>query len=299
MAGTVGVIGVGMMGRGIAKNLLRKDFEVLVKGHRDRAPVDDLVAAGAAESASPAAMAEAAEIVVMCVTAAPQVEAVVFGDDGLAQGARPGLTVIDCSTIDAGTTAKIHAAFTERGADFADAPLARSPKEAEEGRLNTMVGAEPDTFARIRPVLEAFCENIFHVGPPGAGQKTKLLNNFFTMGQAALIAEALCAAAAAGVDIRKYFEVISAGGGNSGIFQMLVGRFLESGDYDGLRFGLKNAEKDLRYFVQMTRDAGLTGALGQRVHLSLLEGVKLGFGEDFVGGLIGAQAKLNGVDIEV
>ena len=297
MPATAGVIGIGMMGRGIAKNLVEQGWELRIKGHVDRSGVEDLLGRGAREAASAREIAESCETVVVCVTASPQVEAVVYGEDGLLSGARSGLTVIDCSTIDPATSKRVHDDLAARGADMADAPLARTPVEAWEGRLNTMVGATDEVFARIRPVLEAFCENIVHVGGPGSGHKIKLLYNFLTMGQAAIIAEALCACAATGIDLKRYHELVSAGGGNSGIFQMIAGKFLETGELDGLRFSLANAEKDLRYFVQMAMEHGLTAGLGKRVHLSLLEGMKLG-SEGYVGDLVKAQAKLNNIEIK-
>jgi 3-hydroxyisobutyrate dehydrogenase-like beta-hydroxyacid dehydrogenase len=115
---------------------------------------------------------------------------------------------------------------------FIDAPLARTPKEAEEGRLNTMVGASEGDFERARPILAAFCENVIHVGPPGHGHVLKLINNMLAMTTAAAIAEAVAAAAKSGLSLQKLFDVVSAGGVNSGIFQMMVGRMLQ-GDLTG------------------------------------------------------------------
>ena len=187
----IGFIGVGLMGHGMAKNLVEKGFPTTVLGNVNRAPVEDLVSRGAREGRDPASVAAASDIVVICVSGSPQVEAIVEGPNGLLSAAREGLIVMDCSTSEPDSTTRLAAAFAARGVPFVDAPLARSPKEAEEGRLNVMVGAEPAVFARVEPVLQAFAENIFHVGGPSAGHKTKLLNNFLSMGQAALIAEAL------------------------------------------------------------------------------------------------------------
>jgi len=160
-----------------------------------------------------------------------------------------------------------------------------------------MVGASEETFATIEPALQTFCENIFHVGPVGAGHKTKLIYNFMAMGQAALIAEALCACAATGVDLHEFYDVVSAGGANSGIFQLLMPKALEEGDLSGLKFSLPNAEKDLRYYTRMTGEAELSGDLGKAVHAALAKGLELGLAEGYVGHLIRAQEKLNGVEI--
>ena len=297
MTKRIGFIGVGLMGHGMAKNLLEKGFPVTAMAHRNRAPLEDLTARGAQEAADPKALAEASDIVIICVTGAPQVEAVAYGEAGILAAARAGLTVIDCSSSEPATTAKLAEDLAAKGAVLADAPLARTPVEAEAGRLNTMVGADEATFAEIRPVLEAFCENIFHVGPVGSGHKCKLVNNFLAMGQAALIAEALAACAATGVDIGKFYEVVSAGGANSGIFQMILPKAMNEGDYSGLKFSLANAAKDLGYYTRMTEAAQLTGNLGNGVHHALVQGLNIGFAEGFVGDLVRAQAKLNGTEI--
>ncbi|MDF3072935.1 MAG: NAD-binding protein [Alphaproteobacteria bacterium] len=292
----IGFIGVGMMGHGMAKNLVQKGFGTRVLGNRNRKPVDDLVALGAVESRHPADVAAGSDIVFICVTGSPQVEAIVYGDNGLMSGARQGLIVVDCSTSEPDSSARIHKDLASKGTVFVDAPLARTPKEAEEGRLNVMVGAESGAFATIRPAIETFAENIFHVGGPGAGHKTKLINNFIAMGHAALIAEALIAGAKAGVDLENFFKVVSVGGANSGIFQMIVSKALQ-GDYRGLQFGLSLAQKDLRYYTHMTESLDLPGFLGEAVHQSFVQAAALGFGSKMVGSLIEAQEKVTGVRI--
>ncbi len=299
MTKRIGFIGIGPMGHGMAKNLLEKGFSVTTAAHRDRASIEDLLGRGATEATSYQAIAEQSDIVFICVTGAPEVEAVIYGDNGggVLAAARPGLIVVDCSTSEPAMTARVNEDLTAKGAAMADAPLARTPVEAEAGRLNTMVGASEETFAAIEPALKTFCENIFHVGAVGAGHKTKLIYNFLAMGQAGLIAEALCACAATDVGLDEFAEVVSAGGANSGIFQLLVPKLLAEGAFNGLQFSLANAEKDLRYYTQMTGAVPLAGSLGKSVHDTLQQGMALGFKEGLVGSLIEAQAKLNGVDI--
>jgi 3-hydroxyisobutyrate dehydrogenase-like beta-hydroxyacid dehydrogenase len=207
-----------------------------------------------------------------------------------------GLVLIDCTTSEPVSTDRIVAECKAKGVSFVDAPLARSPKEAEEGRLNAMVGAEPDVFPSVEPVLKAFCENIFHVGGPGAGHKTKLVYNFLTMGQTALIAEALAAAAKAGLDLDAFCKVVSAGGANSGIFQMVAPSAL-AGTYDGLKFGLDLARKDLRYYTHLTEHLGLPSLLGETVHQSFVLASALGYGDKFVGSMVAAQEKMTGTAV--
>ena len=181
----VGFAGTGLMGRGMAKNILAAGYPLAVVSHRSRAPIEALVRLGATELHSYRNLAVGPDVVVLCVTGTPEVESVVYGRDGLLEGAHDGLVVIDCSTSEPSSSERIASDLHERGASLVDAPLARTPVEAEAGRLNVMVGAAQEDFTRVRPLLEACCENIFHMGPVGSGHKTKLIYNFITMGYAA------------------------------------------------------------------------------------------------------------------
>ncbi|MGE5171282.1 MAG: NAD(P)-dependent oxidoreductase, partial [Rudaea sp.] len=294
---SIGFVGVGLMGHGIAKNLLAKGFPLALRVHRNRAAAEDLLAAGATEAASYAELARAADIVILCVTGAPQVEEVVAGPDGLASGARQGSIVVDTSTSEPAMTSRMRELLARQGVRFVDAPLARTPVEAEQGRLNIMVGADEATFAELRPVFAAFCENIVHAGPPGHGIVLKLINNFIAQAICTATAEACATAAKSGLSLRKLHEVISAGAVNSGLFQMIVGRILESGDLTGLKFTLSNAAKDLRYYTHFTESMMLPSIVGEAVHQSLVTANALGFGERYVPSLVEAQEKLTGVSI--
>lgn len=292
----IGFIGVGMMGHGMAKNLVAKGFAVTVLGNRNRAPVDDLVKLGAREGNSAAELAQNSDIVFICVTGSPQVEETVYKKGGVLEGAKAGLIVVDTSTAEPESTMKIAADLAKKGATLVDAPLARTPKEAEEGRLNVMVGADAAVFAKIEPALKAFAENIFHVGGTGAGHKLKLINNFMAMSQAAVIAEAVAAATKVGVDLDSLVKVIGAGAVNSGIFQMMVPPALK-GDLATFKFGIANARKDLRYYTHMTEEAGVPSVLGEAVHQALVQAAALGLADKFVPSLLEAQERINGIKI--
>ncbi len=284
----IGFIGIGMMGHGMAKNLLAKGYPLTFKVNRDRSRLDDLLAAGAKEATSHAGVARSADIVFLCVSTSPQIEAIVYGPDGLLGTAREGLFVVDSSTAEPSSTERIRADFAGRGTRYIDAPLARTPKEAEEGRLNTMVGAEPADFAAIEPVLKAFCENVFHIGPPGSGHVLKLVNNMLAMSMAASIAEAVAVAAKSGLPLDKLFQVISAGGVNSGIFQMMVGKMLQ-GDLSGLKFAIGNAQKDLRYYTHLAESLPVPSFMGEAAHQSFVQATNLGHGDKFIASLFEAQ----------
>jgi 3-hydroxyisobutyrate dehydrogenase-like beta-hydroxyacid dehydrogenase len=293
----IGFVGIGLMGHGIAKNLVTKGYPLTLRLHRNRKAADDLLAAGAKEVGSYAELARASDIVILCVTGAPQVEEVMFGPDGIASAARNGLVVIDTSTSEPATTTKTREALAPKGVRFVDAPLARTPVEAEAGKLNIMVGADDATFDELKPVLGAFCENIIHAGPAGHGLVLKLINNFIAQAICTASAEACAAAVKSGLSLTKLHAVISAGAVNSGLFQMVVGKMLESGDLSGLKFTLANAAKDLRYYTHFTESMMLPSIIGEAVHQSLVTANALGLGDRYVPSLIEAQEKITGLSI--
>jgi 3-hydroxyisobutyrate dehydrogenase-like beta-hydroxyacid dehydrogenase len=293
----VGFIGLGLMGHGMAKNLVAKGFPLTVRVHKNRQAAEDILAAGAREARTNAELATNSDVVILCVTGSPQIEEIVYGENGILGVARDGLIVVDTSTAEPASTAKIRDDLAPKGTLYVDAPLARTPKEAEEGRLNTMVGADEATFAQLKPVFSAYCENVIHVGPPGHGHILKLINNFIAQAIATATAEACAACAKSGVSIKKLHELISAGAVNSGIFQMMVGKMLEGGDLAGLKFTLVNAMKDLRYYTHFAEALPIPAIVGEAVHQSLVTANLLGFGDKYVASLIEAQEKLAGVKI--
>lgn len=297
MTGTtrIGFIGLGLMGRGMARNLVRKGFALTVVAHRHRAAVDTLVDMGAREAADVPELVQTSDVVILCVTGTPEVESI-FHDAGLLDAARAGLIVIDCTTAEPGSTERLAAALAGRGALMVDAPLARTPKDAEEGRLNVMVGADDAAFEKVVPILRAFGENVVHCGPLGHGHKIKLVYNFMTQGIAAMIAEALTVCAATGVDPKKYAQLVAAGGANSGIFEMIVPKALD-GDLTGLQFSIGNARKDLRYYTHLTEAAGVPSLMGEAAHQSFILASALGLDDKLVPALIEAQEKLTGLKI--
>ena len=293
----IGLVGLGLMGHGMARNLVAKGFTLTVRQHKNRKPAEDILAAGAKQVKTVAELARVSDVVIRCVTGWPQIEEIIYGENGILSAARDGLVVVDTSTAEPSSTAKIRNDLARKGTKYVDAPLARTPKEAEEGRLNTMVGADDATFARLKPVLSAYCENVIHVGGPGHGHMLKLVNNFIAMSIATATAEACAACAKAGVSIRKLHEIVSAGGVNSGIFQMMVGKMLESGDLSGLKFTLSNAMKDLRYYTHFVEALPSPAIIGEAVHQSMVNANILGFGDKYVASLLEAQEKLGGVNI--
>ena len=165
----------------------------------------------------------------------------------------------------------------ERGVAFVDAPLARTPKEAEEGRLNTMVGATDADFARLEPVMKAFCENVIHVGPPGTGHVLKLINNFLALSIATSTARRSPPASKAGLSLTKLVEVISAGGVNSGVFRMIA-EGGSHGDFTGMKFSIANGRKDMSYYTHMTERLGSPASSAKRCTRACVQASALGLG---------------------
>lgn len=292
----IGFIGAsGLMGHGIAKNLQLKGHELAFTVHRNREAVADLLAKGALEAKSAAELASNSEIVFICVTGSPQVEAVVDGPSGLLAGAKPGLVVVDCSTSEPDSTKGLRERCSAAGVTLVDAPLARSPVEAEQGRLNVIVGADDAVFAKLEPVLRCFAENVFHVGGPGAGHIIKLLNNFIAQAVCTATAEAFAVGQRAGVDLNKLVELVSAGAVNSGLFQAMAKTL--SGDLAGLKFELDNARKDIRYYTHLAEGLAIPTVVGEAVHQSLALASALGHGRKFVPSLVEAQEQLTGAKI--
>jgi 3-hydroxyisobutyrate dehydrogenase-like beta-hydroxyacid dehydrogenase len=292
----IGFIGAsGLMGHGMARSLLAKGFQVSLTVHRNRERVADLLEAGATQVATPAELGKTCDVIIVCVTGSPQVEQVLAGPDGVLSAPRKGLVVIETSTSEPDSTARLREACAARGVTLVDAPLARTPVEAEQGRLNTMVGADDATFAAIRPVLEGYCENIFHVGGPGAGHVIKLLNNFVAQAICTATAEAFAVGVRSGVDPRRLVEVVSAGAVNSGIFQAMAKTL--TGDLEGLKFELDNARKDVRYYTHLAEGLTVPSIVGEAVHQSLAMASAMGQGKKFVPALVLAQEQLTGAKI--
>jgi len=293
---TIGFIGAsGLMGHGMARNLLAKGHALGLTVHRNRERVADLIGAGAVERATAAELARTSEIVFLCVTGSPQVESSLTGKDGLLAGARRGLVIVDCSTSEPDSTARLRTLSAEAGALLVDAPLARTPVEAEAGKLNVMVGADAETFARLEPVLHAFAENVFHVGGPGAGHIVKLLNNFIAQAICTATAEAFAVGQRAGIDPKKLVDIVSKGAVNSGLFQMMAKTL--DGDLGALRFELDNARKDVRYYTHLAEGLAIPTVVGEAVHQSLVLASALGHGKKFVPSLVEAQEQITGAKL--
>ncbi len=291
----IGFVGLGLMGHGMAKNIVEKGYRLVTTARRNRAAIEDLIARGAEEAATPAELASRCNIIFLCVTGSREVEEIVRGANGLKAGLRQGAVIVDCSTSDPNSTLALAAELASLGVEFADAPLSRTPKEAWAGTLDTMVGANDATFARLKPVLETWAGKIVHIGAVGDGHRMKLLNNFISLGYAALYAEALALSRQVGITPERFDSVIRGGRMDCGFYQTFM-RWTLEGDPDAHKFTIANAFKDLRYLGSMANAAGLADTMGSAVKNSFALAHGAGGDAHFVPMLATYVATANGID---
>ena len=265
----IGMVGIGMMGLGIATNLQKKGYQLGLLEHPGNQPLDALKAGGAQGFTSASALAARSDVVILVLTGSPQVEAVLTGPDGVLKGLRPGTVVMDCTTAIPASTQRMAAAVQAAGGRFLDTAMTRTPKEAMEGRLNLLVGGDAALLEEVRPILGCYAENITHAGPVGAGHSMKLLHNYCSLGMVALLSEAAACAQRNGVAFDVFVDVLAKGGAGGTALER-VKPFLLARDPSGLRFTVANACKDLGYYNTMAADAGAEQTIAAAV-LSLLD----------------------------
>lgn len=293
----LGFIGVGLMGHGLAKNLMKQGHSMTLLDHAGNQPLDDLKQMGAQMAATPKAVAAASDVVFMCVTGSAQVEACVYGADGLLEGLRAGAIVIDGTTADPVSTVKVAAAVQARGGRYVDAPMTRTSQHAEDGCVNTMLGGDAATLAEVRPLVEAYSENIFIGGDEvGSGHRLKLLHNYISLGTLALLAEAYTCAGKAGVNREVLTRVLATGGGDSVVLDRLQ-TFLATGEPGTMLFSLINAGKDLRYFTHMAEELQVGAFVGEAVHQTFVTAANLGGGEKMIPELLNVLCRMHGAPL--
>ncbi|MGH2513535.1 MAG: NAD(P)-dependent oxidoreductase [Candidatus Limnocylindrales bacterium] len=257
----IGFLGLGTMGAAMAGHLQRARGPIRV-WNRSPGRAPELVAAGAIEAATPAELATASDLIVMCVSDTPDVEAILFGPDGVAGAARPGTLVIDCSTIAPGATRDMAGRLAGAGVDFADAPVSGGSEGAQKATLTIFVGADLAVFERARPVLEVIGRTITHVGPIGSGQAVKAVNQVIIAGAYLGVAEGIVLAMKAGLDVEQVVGALGGGAAQSWVLANRSGRMLAN-DYP-LGFKVALHLKDLGIAL------GLAGELGVQLPVTEL-----------------------------
>lgn len=249
----MGFIGLGVMGKSMARNLIKAGFQVVLH-NRSRAAVDELVAIGGIAAASPAHLAGRAEIICLCVPDTPDVEAVLFGVDGVASAVKAGSVVIDFSTISAQATVGYAERLKQAGVAMLDSPVSGGPAGARDAALSCMIGGEPETLARCMPLFKAVGKTFIHIGASGAGQLCKSCNQLVIVGTVMAACEALTLARKAGIDPYKVRDALLGGAAQGFVMQNHAKRFLDGQLAPGFRAAL--LLKDLRLATAATQDAG-------------------------------------------
>jgi 3-hydroxyisobutyrate dehydrogenase-like beta-hydroxyacid dehydrogenase len=294
----VGFIGIGFMGHGMAKNILEKGYPLTFLGRANRAPAEDLKARGALEVSKVSEVAARSSVIFLCVTGSREVENIVNGPDGLKPSLKTGSIIVDCSTSDPNSTLALASELDRLGVHYADAPLGGTPKDAEAGTLQTMVGASDAVFERLKPVLETWAARAVHIGALGDGHRMKLLSNFLSLGYGALYAEALVLAKKVGITPHRFDSVIRGGRMDCGFYQTFMKYTLEN-DRDAHKFSIANAFKDLCYLESMADAVGLVNPLGNAVKNSFaVAAAAAGGAQDYVPMLVDHIARANNVRLK-
>jgi len=283
MKASIGFVGVGWMGTGMARHLLAAGHPVTVHAHRNRSGVDRLRALGAAEAGDLASLARAAEVIVLSLSDAEAVRAVL---DSAGPGLRPGHLVIDATTSDPRVTRALAGSLSARGVRLVDAPVTGGPTQAEAGVLGSLVGCDAPDFDAVKQIVSCYSTVVQRMGGVGSGHAAKLLNNFVTQGTVALVAEAYTRARDQGIDWHALYAVMCAGAARSGTLEKVVGPAL-GGDFDGSKFTIRNAAKDLGYYCALAADSDRgRSALGEAIHRRFADAEASGVGHRFVSRLL-------------
>lgn len=273
----IGFVGLGLMGGNMVENLQKRGYEVVVMDLNKDAVAKVLERGNAREASSPKELAEACDIVELCLTTSAVVEKIVYGENGLLAGFKSGSVLIDFGTSIPASTKKIGADLAKKGVGMLDAPLGRTPAHAKDGLLNIMAAGDKDTFERYEPILKEQGENVFYLGDLGAGHTTKLINNFMGMTTVCAMSQAFAVAKLAGVDRQQLYDIMSAGPSNSPFMRFCKNYAVD--DVSDLGFSINNANKDLGYFVQMVSDLNSQTSIGEATSANLKAAVKAGMGD--------------------
>jgi 3-hydroxyisobutyrate dehydrogenase len=291
----IGFIGLGIMGKPMAKNLIKAGYPLTVY-NRTRSRADELAALGAQVADSPRAAAERTDIVITIVTDSPDVRSVILGERGVIEGVRPGSTVIDMSTISPQVTREIAEALEARQVQMLDAPVSGGEKGAIEGTLSIMVGGDAEVLERARPVLAAMGKTITHIGPNGMGQVCKLANQIAVGLHNLSISEALIFAMRAGADPARVLQAIQGGAGNSWAFQNLAPKILRRDFSPG--FMVKLQQKDLNLVLDAADKLSLA-LPGTALTHQLYQAVEArGLGDEGNHALVKALEALAGIEVK-
>ncbi|MGH2404925.1 MAG: NAD(P)-dependent oxidoreductase [bacterium] len=292
----IAFFGTGLMGEHMAGHLLGAGHSVVLVAHRNREPIERLLGRGATEAATPADAARQTDIAITMLPTAREVEDVLFGRRGLAGEMAPGYTVLDMGTSYPPDTRRIAANFIGMGGRFLDAPVTGGPSGAKAATLTIMVGGEEETLEAVRPVFEAMGRHIYHFGDVGTGHTAKLIQNMIAIIASAGIAEGLALATAAGLDVEKFFTMLSSSTANSPALQYVAAKVFKRA-FDEVGFRLDMAYKDIKQATALAREmtVPLPVANGATELMQLARA--LGFGHQDSSALIRGLETILGIEV--
>jgi 2-hydroxy-3-oxopropionate reductase len=294
MTDHVGFVGLGIMGRPMARNLLRAGYPLTV-WNRSQPGIEELVRDGASPGSSPKDVAGRSDVIITIVTDSPDVEKVALGPEGIIEGGRAGLVHIDMSTISPAVTRRIASRLAEKGIEMLDAPVSGGDTGAQAGTLSIMVGGKEEIFQRCRPIFEVMGRTIVHCGPNGAGQTVKLCNQIVVALNNLAMCEALVFASKAGVDTRRMLEAVGAGAASSWALLNLAPRILARDFRPG--FKVAHQQKDLRLALETAEQQAVPLPGTSLVHQLFAAVEAEGLGAEGTQALVKALEKLAGAEV--
>ena len=279
----IGFIGVGLMGYGIAKNLLKHNNKLFVIANKNRKPIDKIISHGATEVLGIQELASKnLDVMFMCVTNTQIAKSI---SEKLSKLLNKKTLIIDITTHSKNGSIEVEAIFQFNNINYVECPVMGGPVQAEEGILGGIVGASDDNFKTAEPYLKFFCKEYFHFGPVGMGAKSKLLNNFLSLGNAALVNHLAISARKIGLDLKKVFDVAKLGSGNSAALNRVFDNLLK-GDFTGFKFTASNSVKDLTYIQDLLKDFPEAEKVAEINKKYFQKAVDDGYGENFISELI-------------
>jgi len=289
----IGFVGLGGMGRGVVKNMALNGLSVTATDV-DTAKVEDVRQYGVGVGDSVNEIAASSDVFGMCVSTAEVVQQLLLGDGGALAQMRSGSVFLDHTTVSVSHVDKMRRACSERGIEYAEAPMTRTPKHADVGQVNVLYGGSEKLLERLRPVFETYAENIFHVGPDGHGIRLKLIHNYIAFANVASFCEGFALAAKDGLDMTKVIDIVSAAGGKSGMMD-LYGELTLNRDFTP-HMPLTYAQKDVRYYAEWLEHAGMPGFMAQAVNQTYAMASAMGHGDEGCTAVIKAYEALSGVE---
>ncbi len=289
----IGFVGLGGMGRGLVKNLLKRGYDVTVHDI-DPAAVDGAVKMGAGRASDIRTLAASVDVLAVCVTTAEVIQSIMLGDDGALGRMKQGAVFLDHTTTSPAHVAIMGEACKKVGIDYCEAPMTRTPAHADRGEVNVLYGGTQQLLDRLRPIFDVYAENVFHVGPAGHAIRLKLIHNYIAFSNVAAWCEGFALAAKDGLDMTKVIEIISAAGGKSSMMD-LYGASTLNRDFTP-HMSLANAQKDVRYYVEWLASAGMPAEMAEAVHQTYAEASKQGYADEGCTAIIKVYEEKSGIE---